>query len=121
MIKCEVIENFTLGDFDKLKNIVRNSNIDKYGELFVRDTFECDENMANYLTGANFKKACVVKVLEVVPEIINKNNIIEKLDEALEKIENEEIVETIPIVDKNNVVVGRIAKEKPKKKKSSKK
>ena len=69
MIKCEVIENFTLGDFDKLKNIVRNSNIDKYGELYVRDTFECDEDMANYLTGANCKKACVVKVLEVKPDI----------------------------------------------------
>ena len=69
MIKCEVIENFTLGDFDKLKNIVRNSNINRHGELFVRDTFECDEDMANYLTGANFKKACVVKILEVKPDI----------------------------------------------------
>lgn len=82
MIKCEVIENFTLGDFGKLKNIVRNSNIDKYGELFVRDTFECDEDMANYLTGANCKKACVVKVLEVVPEIItNEKEVAKKVIE----------------------------------------
>ena len=83
MIKCEVIENFTLGDFDKLKNIVRNSNIDKYGELYVRDTFECDEVMANYLTGANLKKACVIKVLEVKPDVPTTEKIKESTKEEV--------------------------------------
>ena len=67
MVKVEVIERFTLGEFGKLKNIVRKS-VDKPGELFVGDVFECDANMAKYLTGGNALKRTVVKVIEVIPE-----------------------------------------------------
>lgn len=67
MIKCEVIEKFTLKDFNKLKNIQRKS-VDVIGGLFVGDTFECDEEMAKYLTGSNSQKKVVVKVLEVLPK-----------------------------------------------------
>ena len=67
MIKVEVIERFTLGDFKKLKNIIRKG-VDNYGELFVGDIFECDEKMANYLTKDNKLKKPFVKVLEVIPE-----------------------------------------------------
>ena len=67
MIKCEVIKGFTLKDFDKLRNIVRY-NKDEKGKLFLRDIFECDENMAEYLTGKNFNKDIVVKIIEVMPE-----------------------------------------------------
>lgn len=66
MIKVEVIEGFTLKDFNLLKNIERKGS-NKPGELFVGDTFECDEKMAKYLTGDNTQKKVVVKVIEVAP------------------------------------------------------
>lgn len=67
MIKVEVIENFTLKDFNKLKNIVRFDK-DKKGTLFIKDTFECDEKMAKYLTGDNIFKKVVVKIIEIKPK-----------------------------------------------------
>lgn len=67
MIKVEVIENFTLKDFNKLKNIVRFDK-DKKGTLFIKDTFECDEKMARYLTGDNIFKKVVVKIIEINPK-----------------------------------------------------
>ena len=67
MIKCEVIERFTLGRFNELRNIVRKS-MEKYGELFVGDTFECKKELADYLLGGNDKKKTVVKVIEIEPE-----------------------------------------------------
>lgn len=67
VIKCEVIEQFTLKEFDKLKNIKRKS-VDNYGKLYIGDTFECDEQMAKYLTGNNEKGKTVVKILQVEPK-----------------------------------------------------
>lgn len=65
MIKCEVIEYFTLKKFSELKNIVRanENNNTKDGELFVGDTFDCTEGMAKYLTGDNDNKIVVVKII----------------------------------------------------------
>lgn len=68
MIKCEVIEDFNLKDFDKLKNIKRGTPKDKDGELYKTDTFECDKEMAEYLTGNNALNKVVIKILEVIPE-----------------------------------------------------
>lgn len=67
MIKVEVTEDFTLQEFDKLKNIIRKDKEQK-GKLFIGDTFECDEKMADYLTGNNSINRAVVKVIEVIPE-----------------------------------------------------
>ncbi len=67
MIKVEVIEKFTLKEFDKLSNIQRKGLSTK-GTLYVGDTFECDEKMAKYLTGDNVLNKTVVKVIEVEPE-----------------------------------------------------
>lgn len=64
MIRCEVIEEFTLKEFDKLQNIKR-ARINTYGRLYKGDTFECDEEMVNYLTGNNHLNKVVVKVIEV--------------------------------------------------------
>lgn len=97
MIKVEVIEKFTLKDFDELKNIERRS-VDEKGTLFVGDTFECNKNMVDYLTGNNPLNKVVVKVVEVVPE----KEVTVILDEEKEK----EIV---------------VQEEKPKKKKKNKK
>lgn len=66
MIKVEVTEGFTLKDFNKLKNVERKS-IDRKGELFVGDTFECDEEMVKYLSGGNKYQKPYVKVIEVLP------------------------------------------------------
>ena len=105
MIKCEVIENFTLEKFEQLKNVEKVMNR-KNNEFGVRDTFECDKEMADYLLGNNVFKKTVVRVIEVEPEFIKRN------DEIKVKKENIEVV-----VNKNE-----IAKElKPKKKKTSKK
>lgn len=67
MIKVEVIQDFTLQEFDKLKNIIRKEK-EQEGKLFIGDIFECDEKMADYLTGNNSINKSVVKVIEVIPE-----------------------------------------------------
>lgn len=67
MIKVKVIEDFTLQEFDKLKNIIRKGK-GQEGKLFIGDIFECDEKMADYLTGNNSINRAVVKVIEVIPE-----------------------------------------------------
>ena len=69
MIKVEVIEDFTLREFDKIKNLVRyNSNKNEDGRLYIKDKFECDKKMTEYLTGQNPLNKTVVKVIEVIPE-----------------------------------------------------
>lgn len=69
MIKVEVIGGFTLEDYKKLKNVKKVTNR-KENEFGVKDTFECDEKMVDYLTGNNALNKVVVKVVEVKPEII---------------------------------------------------
>ena len=68
MIKVEVLEDFNLKDFGKLKNLERKSGKGQDGKLFKRDTFECDEAMCEYLTGKNPINKAVVQVVEVIPE-----------------------------------------------------
>ena len=63
MIRCEVIKNFTLGAYDKIK-IIKRKSVDKYGSLYVGDIFECDEEMARYLLGQTDDKK-VVKLIEI--------------------------------------------------------
>lgn len=67
MIKVEVVEKFTLGDYKKLKNVKKITNR-KENEFGIGDTFECDDEMLKYLTGGNSKKKVVVQILEVIPE-----------------------------------------------------
>lgn len=69
MIKVKVIENFTLGKFNELKNIVRaNPRQDLEGRLFKGDIFECTEEMAEYLTKTNAQGKPFVEVMEIIPE-----------------------------------------------------
>ena len=67
MISCEVIENFTLENFGKLKNVKKVLNR-KENEFGLKDTFECNKEMVDYLTGNNPLNKVVVKVIEVIPE-----------------------------------------------------
>ena len=69
-IKVEVITQFTLARFDELTNIKR-ANVEKYGTLFVGDTFECSKEMAEYLSGKNEKGNIVVRIIEV--ELLKEN------------------------------------------------
>lgn len=69
MIKVEVIEEFTYGDFYKIKDTLVRHSKEKEGWLYKGDTFECDEPTLAYLTGANKFNKTVVKVIEVVPEV----------------------------------------------------
>ena len=102
MIKVEVIENFTLEDYNKLKNVKKVISR-KENEFGARDTFECDEKMVDYLTGNNPLNKVVVKVIEVEPKIkILSQSPIEELEKAIN-------------------VEAEITTTKPKKKKSSKK
>lgn len=105
MIKCEVIKNFSLKEFDKLKNIQRK-NLDTKGKLYVGDTFDCDKKMADYLTGNNLKGDVVVKVIEVIPE-----------EDVFEKFE-EEVIDNVEYA--KDAETKAEAKPEKKKKKSKK-
>lgn len=97
MIRCEVIENFNLKDYDKIK-IVERKGADIKGQLNKGDIFECDKEMADYLLGNNALNKVVVKVIEVEPKkaeivINNINNqpigeLQPKVKEAIEYLEN---------------------------------
>ena len=111
MIKCEVIENFSLKEFDKLKIIERKGK-DTKGQLNKGDIFECDEEMAKYLTGENPLKKVVVEVIEVEPDIkLTHGDIIE---ENIIPLGNKEKLEELKEEIEKHI-------EKPKKKKTSKK
>ena len=100
MIRVEVIEQFTLKDYEKIKDNIKRKSIDVKGTLFVGDTFECDEDMVKYLTGNNEEGKVVVKVIEVEPE--------KTIEEFKKEIFKKDALEFLK-------------KTKPKKKKSSKK
>lgn len=85
MVKVKVIENFSLGKFNELKNIVRaNPRQDLEGRLFKGDIFECTEEMAEYLTKTNTQGKPFVEVIETILNKIddfvvdNKNEEVEK-------------------------------------------
>jgi len=82
MVKCEVIMPFHLGDFYKLQNMQRKG-ISKEGFLYIGDIFECDEEMAKYLTTTNSYNKAYVKVIGVIPEI--KKEEIEPIKEKTKK------------------------------------
>jgi len=67
MIKVEVIEDFNLKDFHKIKNLKRKC-VDFEGKLFEGDTFECTKEMCEYLDGGNKLKKSFIKVIEVQPK-----------------------------------------------------
>lgn len=69
MIRVRVIKNFHLAKFNELENIQRASvgkNIEGY--LYPDDTFECTEEMVEYLTGKNVNKEAYVEVIEIEPK-----------------------------------------------------
>ena len=121
MIKVRVIEDFTLKDFNKLENIVRNKNAIE-GRLFKGDIFECSEEMARYLTGENIIGKTVVEVIEVKPE--KKEDAEEVSEEVVQAVANA-IVEEAEEQNKEvetivNEIVEESKEEKSKKNKKKK-
>lgn len=78
MVKCEVTRDFKLEKFDELKNIQRATSKNVYGELYKDDIFECDEKMADYLSGNNENRYVVIKVIEVKPETKKVEEVVEE-------------------------------------------
>lgn len=74
MIKLKAIQDFTLKDYKKLKNIQSKKTDRENNKVYNQDIFECDEKMARYLLGENNQN---IKVVEVI-EIINENKKTEK-------------------------------------------
>ena len=103
MVKVKALREFTYGNFDKIVNLVRNDiNNNQHGRLYEKDTFECTEEMAKYLTGG-----CgydLVKVIEVIPEEVP---VVENVEEKIEEIKES--------------AKEQVEEEKPKKVKKSKK
>lgn len=85
MFRVEVLENFTLARFDELKNIQRKSKEEK-GRLFAGDTFECNQELTDYLLGDNKINRAVVRVIEIIPE--------KKIQKAINEAVNKEVKET---------------------------
>lgn len=69
MVKLEAVEDFTLGKFNELRELTRkNPAKNEKGFVYEGDTFECDEQMRDYLLGDNKYKRAFVRVIEVIPE-----------------------------------------------------
>ena len=86
MIKLEALEDFTLGRFNELKNIVRKDK-EETGKIFYGDTFETDIDLAKYLTNEiqNPANRAVAKIIRIIPELIETPNAVEVKIELKEK------------------------------------
>lgn len=117
MIKVEVIEKFTLEDYKKLKNVEKVQKR-KENEFGVKDTFECDKEMVNYLTGNNAFNKTVVKVIELKPEKTNELSIELTHDNKFENTTTTNYNPNIPTT--NGLAVNTEYKSTKKSKKSKK-
>lgn len=69
MVRLKVKEEFDYGKFNELKELVRaNGMNNKEGHLYLNDTFLCDKETAEYLTGKNKYNRSFAEVIEVIPE-----------------------------------------------------
>ena len=69
MVKVKVIEDFRLGRFNEVKNLVRaNPSKNAAGYLYKNDVFECEKDLADYLIKNNPLKRAFIQIIELVPE-----------------------------------------------------
>lgn len=69
MVRVKVTEDFDLGKFNELKELVRaNAMNDENGHLYINDMFLCTQEMAEYITGNNKYKKAFAEVIEVIPD-----------------------------------------------------
>ena len=92
MVKLQATQDFTLEAYNQIK-ITKRANKEKNetGWVYANDELECNETMADYLTGGNDKKIVVAKIIEVIPEV-KKNETIE--DTIIKEEPKQEIKET---------------------------
>lgn len=72
MIKLKAIQDFTLKDYKKLKNIQSKKTDRENNKVYNQDIFECDKKMARYLLGDNSQNIKVVEIIEVENERTTK-------------------------------------------------
>lgn len=66
MIKARANQDFSLERFNELKNIQRFRK-EEEGKIFKNDIFECEEDLADYLSGNNKLNIKVIDIIEVIP------------------------------------------------------
>ena len=66
MVKLKATRDFTLAKFNEI-TIIKRKDRDIKGWVYNEDVFECNEEMAKYLTGNNDNKIVVAEILEVEP------------------------------------------------------
>lgn len=71
MIRVEAIMDFNYADYDNIKNL-QSFNAVKEGMIYKGDKFECTKEQADYLMGGNQKGVVVVKILEIIPEVVEE-------------------------------------------------
>ena len=71
MVKVQAIIDFNYKNYNKIKDLQPANKIQE-GKIFAGDIFEVEDKEALYLTGKNENKIVAVKVLEVIPEIKEK-------------------------------------------------
>ena len=74
MVKVQAIIDFNYKNYNKIKDLQPANKI-KEGKIFAGDIFNVEDDEAKYLTGENKNKIVAVKVLEVIPEIKEKEAI----------------------------------------------
>jgi hypothetical protein len=84
MIKVKVIEDFYFGRYAELKNIVRLHDRGMENYFCKGDTFECEQDIADYLTNGNEKGRAFIEIVEIIPE------------KSQEKIADEKLIEEKP-------------------------
>ena len=71
MVKVQAIMEFTYKNYNKIKDLQPTNKMQE-GKIFAGDIFNVEDDEAKYLTGENKNKIVAVKVLEVIPEIKEK-------------------------------------------------
>lgn len=93
MVKCEAIEEFNLGRFNELKNIVRNQKEINHeaNKVYYHDVFECSEELAMYLANKtpNPVNRGVIRIIEVIPEEKKEEKQETKQEEVKEPVKEE--------------------------------
>lgn len=77
MVKVQAIIDFNYKNYNKIKDLQPANKIQE-GKIFVGDIFNVEDDEAKYLTGKNKNNIVAVKVLEVIPEIKEKEKITKK-------------------------------------------
>ena len=85
MVKVQAIMDFNYKNYTKIKDLKPANKIQE-GKIFAGDIFNVEDDEAKYLIGENKDKIVAVKVLEVIPEIKEKEKITTKGKNKINKM-----------------------------------